>query len=83
MRNRLLRQGVGEAAAEQWLVAWEAEGRSLGIDARSAEFWDEGARWIAEQRLRRPSCNRRGQCSRHTLGTSRGRAADPLLGDDM
>jgi hypothetical protein len=49
-RHRLLGQGVGEAAAEQWLVAWEAEGRSRAIDATTAAFWEEGYRWIAEQR---------------------------------
>jgi len=49
-RHRLLGEGVGEATAEQWLVAWEADGRSRGIDARTRAFSEEGARWIGEHR---------------------------------
>ena len=41
---------AGEATAEQWLVAWEADGRSRGIDARTRAFSEEGARWIGEHR---------------------------------
>jgi hypothetical protein len=52
VQNALLGQGVGEASAEQWLIAWEAEGRSRGIDARTSAFWEESRSSIEDQRGR-------------------------------
>jgi hypothetical protein len=41
---------MSEEVAERWLVAWEAEARSRGLDARTGAFWDPAYDWIAEQR---------------------------------
>jgi hypothetical protein len=48
--NRLVGEGVSEEVSERWLVAWEAEARSRGVDARTGAFWDPAYEWITEQR---------------------------------
>ena len=39
-----------EHVAERWIVAWEAEARAQGRDARETAFWDGAAAWIEEQK---------------------------------
>ena len=49
-RNRLEARGISAEVADQWLTAWEAEARQLGLDPRVAAFWDGAEEWIGEQR---------------------------------
>jgi hypothetical protein len=43
-----------ERAAEAWIDRWEREASTLGLDRHTQRFWDEGDRWIGEQRRRGP-----------------------------
>lgn len=48
--NRLVRDArIGEATAERWVSAWEAEARARGLEERAPEFGPEAWGWIAEQ----------------------------------
>ena len=47
--NRLIADDELQERAEAWLVAWERQAASEGVD-RYGEFWQAGWRWIAEQR---------------------------------
>ena len=39
--------------AEHWIARWEREAQTLGVGRYAAEFWPDGAVWIAETRRRR------------------------------
>ena len=41
---------LGSFDAEQWLAAWEREAEATGRERGSQGFWDEGWRWIGENR---------------------------------
>jgi hypothetical protein len=49
--NRLVdEERVGLMDAENWLRAWEAEAEEIGWPRGSQSFWDDGWRWIIEER---------------------------------
>jgi hypothetical protein len=49
--NRLVDQErVGLMDAETWLRAWEAKADEIGWPRGSYGFWEEGWRWIIEER---------------------------------
>lgn len=48
-RNALTDGGVSLDRAERWCDAWELEAALHGI-GRSAEYWQDGKRWIDAQR---------------------------------
>ena len=52
--NRLIQEEhlLPERAASL-VAAWEAEGKRLGLDRLSDDFWTAGREWIEEQRQRR------------------------------
>ena len=43
-------EGIPEHDAEDWISRWEEQAALLGVGRYSAEFWADGAIWIAEQR---------------------------------
>jgi hypothetical protein len=45
-------EGISPEQADGWCDAWEAEAFRRGIGG-SGEFWEDGRRWIEEQRLSR------------------------------
>lgn len=45
---------LGDVEAEHWIGQWESEAATLGLDRHTQRFWEEGDRWIAEQRRRGP-----------------------------
>ncbi|MGH2464327.1 MAG: hypothetical protein ACRDGI_02610, partial [Candidatus Limnocylindrales bacterium] len=49
--QRLVRKArIGEASAEQWIVAWESQARERELDGRTGEWWEPAWSWISEQR---------------------------------
>lgn len=48
-RNALTDGGASLDQAERWCDTWELEAALQGI-GRSAEFWQDGRRWIDAQR---------------------------------
>lgn len=50
LAGRLTSAGMLEHVAERWIVAWEAEARARGVDARTPAFWDGAAAWIEQRR---------------------------------
>ena len=49
--NRLVDQErIGLLDAEYWLRAWEAKADDIGRPRDSADYWDEGWRWISGER---------------------------------
>ena len=52
--RRLVAEGhMGEHAAEQEVLAWEAEADRRHLDARTADWWAPAWGWMAEQRKSR------------------------------
>jgi hypothetical protein len=48
-RNRLIGDGEVPERAEVWIARWEAIADTDGRP-RDGAYWDDGYRWIAEQR---------------------------------
>jgi hypothetical protein len=54
IRNTLTGSGMSLEAAERWCDAWELEATGRGLP-RDANYWHDGATWIAAERAaRRP-----------------------------
>lgn len=49
-RTVLMGGGVPADEADRWCDAWETEATKRGIGG-SGTFWDDGRRWIDQQRL--------------------------------
>jgi len=51
LTRRLMTEGhLSEHAAEQEVLAWEAEAERRNLDARTADWWAPAWGWMAEQR---------------------------------
>lgn len=59
IRNSLTGSGMSLDTAERWCDAWELEAAGRGLP-RNADYWQEGARWIAAERAgsRQPGWSR-------------------------
>lgn len=51
-KRRLTLDGMSEVDAEAWIVSWEAQTASDGLDHGSA-YWETAWQWIAAERQHR------------------------------
>jgi hypothetical protein len=51
-RNRLIGEGMTEATADAWIVAWTDQPAAEGLE-HGAGWWDRGYKWIISERQHR------------------------------
>jgi hypothetical protein len=56
VRGRLITAGISVDEADAWLRSWEREAALRSLPRDGAAFWDQGYRWIRDERAaeRRP-----------------------------